>query len=192
MLSFQTPPIEAEGITFYPDHADPLAFYYAAGEPRLAVYENDDLIYHLFLYRNILEHDAFSGTKIPEEMGAGFLTLGVSCSQLPNDLENAIDELAEILSLEVDTLKISPIPYTDGSVTLNGMGIGETTGALPAALGPNAREPFVISHIGSANPSLLGDLRAIFSVSLSEDGACLLYTSPSPRDRTRSRMPSSA
>ena len=25
-----------------------------------------------------------------------------------------------------------------------------------------------------------------------EDSACLLYTSPSPRDRTRSRMPSSA
>ena len=24
------------------------------------------------------------------------------------------------------------------------------------------------------------------------DGGCLLYTSPSPRDRTRSRMPSSA
>ena len=28
--------------------------------------------------------------------------------------------------------------------------------------------------------------------SLSESEACLLYTSPSPRDRTRSRMPSSA
>ena len=27
---------------------------------------------------------------------------------------------------------------------------------------------------------------------LSEDNTCLLYTSPSPRDRTRSRMPSSA
>ena len=25
-----------------------------------------------------------------------------------------------------------------------------------------------------------------------EDGACLLYTSPSPRDRQKSRMPSSA
>ena len=25
-----------------------------------------------------------------------------------------------------------------------------------------------------------------------ESGSCLLYTSPSPRDRTRSRMPSSA
>ena len=27
---------------------------------------------------------------------------------------------------------------------------------------------------------------------LTEEGRCLLYTSPSPRDRTRSRMPSSA
>ena len=27
---------------------------------------------------------------------------------------------------------------------------------------------------------------------VTEIGACLLYTSPSPRDRTRSRMPSSA
>ena len=27
---------------------------------------------------------------------------------------------------------------------------------------------------------------------LAEDETCLLYTSPSPRDRTRSRMPSSA
>ena len=28
--------------------------------------------------------------------------------------------------------------------------------------------------------------------SVNEKGHCLLYTSPSPRDRTRSRMPSSA
>ena len=31
-----------------------------------------------------------------------------------------------------------------------------------------------------------------FDFSLQMYGACLLYTSPSPRDRTRSRMPSSA
>ena len=30
------------------------------------------------------------------------------------------------------------------------------------------------------------------SIKRNEDGSCLLYTSPSPRDRTRSRMPSSA
>ena len=33
-----------------------------------------------------------------------------------------------------------------------------------------------------------GDSSAYFI----QDGPCLLYTSPSPRDRTRSRMPSSA
>ena len=29
-------------------------------------------------------------------------------------------------------------------------------------------------------------------LTMSQDSSCLLYTSPSPRDRTRSRMPSSA
>jgi len=33
---------------------------------------------------------------------------------------------------------------------------------------------------------------ACASASTALNGACLLYTSPSPRDRTRSRMPSSA
>ena len=34
------------------------------------------------------------------------------------------------------------------------------------------------------DPDTLNDLKSVFT--------CLLYTSPSPRDRTRSRMPSSA
>ena len=33
---------------------------------------------------------------------------------------------------------------------------------------------------------------AIFRIEKKQDYLCLLYTSPSPRDRTRSRMPSSA
>ena len=36
------------------------------------------------------------------------------------------------------------------------------------------------------------DTNLTFSILLTKDKACLLYTSPSPRDRTRSRMPSSA
>ena len=38
------------------------------------------------------------------------------------------------------------------------------------------------------NKSAIIESRAIHII----DSACLLYTSPSPRDRTRSRMPSSA
>ena len=39
---------------------------------------------------------------------------------------------------------------------------------------------------------LVGDNWRTRGSSRTEDGSCLLYTSPSPRDRTRSRMPSSA
>ena len=40
----------------------------------------------------------------------------------------------------------------------------------------------------------VGPIKASFNmeVELVEETPCLLYTSPSPRDRTRSRMPSSA
>ena len=43
----------------------------------------------------------------------------------------------------------------------------------------------------------VGEFHVFGSYTLSEQemvdfGTCLLYTSPSPRDRTRSRMPSSA
>ena len=41
---------------------------------------------------------------------------------------------------------------------------------------------------GAGTTETLGKLGAINAL----PGACLLYTSPSPRDRTRSRMPSSA
>ena len=38
----------------------------------------------------------------------------------------------------------------------------------------------------------VGSLLVLVGLHLVSFGACLLYTSPSPRDRTRSRMPSSA
>ena len=49
----------------------------------------------------------------------------------------------------------------------------------------------------STNPAWLDDCLGEFPLSTKEDvhdalRACLLYTSPSPRDRQKSRMPSSA
>ena len=43
-------------------------------------------------------------------------------------------------------------------------------------------------------PQVFGDDRGYFMETYQKDqfADCLLYTSPSPRDRTRSRMPSSA
>ena len=48
---------------------------------------------------------------------------------------------------------------------------------------------FVLSFI---NLSFARRFAPEFQVEISQDEFCLLYTSPSPRDRQRSRMPSSA
>src|SRR5664280_1443002 len=49
----------------------------------------------------------------------------------------------------------------------------------------------VYSPLASAGPEARGLVQATSGTPVSE-WTCLLYTSPSPRDRTRSRMPSSA
>ena len=53
----------------------------------------------------------------------------------------------------------------------------------------------VVRNVSAAATVLVGDTTVEPTVDYNPTGvaeACLLYTSPSPRDRTRSRMPSSA
>ena len=59
--------------------------------------------------------------------------------------------------------------------------------ALPNALSPELREklPAPFQRTLNLGLDLQGGAHMLLEV-------CLLYTSPSPRDRTRSRMPSSA
>ena len=63
-------------------------------------------------------------------------------------------------------------------------------GAAPVA----AAAPAVIATpvVASAAPVAAEDTRTINSPMVGTFYRCLLYTSPSPRDRARSRMPSSA
>ena len=62
----------------------------------------------------------------------------------------------------------------------------------------NALEAINLSKTYSATDGFFlknkKNIRAVNDISftLKENQTCLLYTSPSPRDRTRSRMPSSA
>ena len=79
---------------------------------------------------------------------------------------------------------ISPDGYIHvpniGPVYLNGLDVKAASAKLKTAFGR------IYSDLRSGNP------RTFMRMSLGNIRSCLLYTSPSPRDRTRSRMPSSA
>ena len=59
------------------------------------------------------------------------------------------------------------------------------------AYADSTAQDFQLNNSGTIDAGA-GNLGSGFAAELSEAGNCLLYTSPSPRDRTRSRMPSSA
>ena len=92
------------------------------------------------------------------------------------------------------------------ATSLGALWIVMVTIGLAASIGDVSANTLLIWHLGEhvgRSMNLLhfsfgaGALIAPLVVALGVDaaarlGACLLYTSPSPRDRTRSRMPSSA
>ena len=76
-------------------------------------------------------------------------------------------------------IKVDQIQTADGTgtIALQNQLSGMTTASLPA--------------LGSAQMPT-GSLLQVVQGTPKTSQTCLLYTSPSPRDRTRSRMPSSA
>ena len=87
-------------------------------------------------------------------------------------------------------LVFTPIPNTSGSnyssidFMVQDSG-GTANGGMDTSIGANT----VTINVIGVNDAPVG---VDGSIQLLEDTTCLLYTSPSPRDRTRSRMPSSA
>ena len=92
----------------------------------------------------------------------------------------------------IDEWKPALFRDTDAGFTSTRGGIAET-GTL--IVWPDDNEPRLMSLVPPIHFALLDadHLYDTFFDAMSEQGwGCLLYTSPSPRDRTRSRMPSSA
>ena len=91
--------------------------------------------------------------------------------------------------------------YYAGHITIDTAVVGETGGIKMALENTPPELSADLVDMGltlTGGGALLKNIDRRFSketglpVHIAEDPFCLLYTSPSPRDRTRSRMPSSA
>lgn len=171
MLSLEVPARQVGGLLVFADHADATQFYYAAPNPRLAVTSGRPM-FDVFSYAVELAHSPLGGTTIPDELGAGFLTMGVDCRVDEAQRQRARTELATQLGADPATLGLNPIPYTAGTVSV--IALDAASGAIPAGPVAAGRPTFVEHVVGSGTPSLLGDLRAIFSLSLSQQGVTFL------------------
>ena len=70
---------------------------------------------------------------------------------------------------------------------------GRSFGAPVEARGEVVFHTGMVGYVEAlTDPSYRGQILVLTYPLIGNYGVCLLYTSPSPRDRTRSRMPSSA
>lgn len=177
MLSLELPTFEAAGLTVYQDHALPHQFYYAAPPPRVAR-TGGRLMFDVLAYTVELKHSVLSGTAIPDELGAGFLTMGAECVLSAAQRALLVQTLEGRTGLREGDLSLSPIPYHAGSVSvlaLDRFSAPAEPGADPGSNSPvDGRPTFVEQILGSGKPALMGDLRTIFSLSLSQQGVAFL------------------
>jgi hypothetical protein len=181
MLTLEPPFWTLDGMPVFRDHAVATQFYYGAPEPAIAVAGGRPM-FDLFAYRVDLKHSPLGGTTIPDQLGAGFLNMGVECRVSDSQRSALAGKLAAKTGLDPAAMSLYPIPYHKGGVqviALDKMSApalapdGTVAPANPAQ--PVAGRPtFVEAILGSGTPNLAGDLRSIFSLSLSQAGVTFL------------------
>lgn len=177
MLYLNPPFLYIEGVTVYPDHADPLQFYYLPSFPRLSTFT-----------------DETSGEKIPaiqlikfrgKAGNGGFLNFDVNVGVDEDVLRTVSRKIQDKLGLD-EAPRLAPVPLVDGSVSLMlfGKKTPESTGTAVQPQPkpePASGEPvpapgpeFVLKIDQSSKPSLYGDNQAAFSVKLDQEGVTVL------------------
>ncbi|MGK7912257.1 MAG: hypothetical protein AB4050_12385 [Synechococcus sp.] len=177
MLTFEQPTLEIDGTLLYADHAIPNQFYYVAPNPHLAIVNNRPM-FDLYMYTVALEHSVLSGTKIPYELGAGFMNMGVECVIPPATLRTVRSRLADRVGILETDIVLAPVHYTDGTVSVIALdemqNLEGEAGAAASDRRLDNRPKFVERILGAGKPSLLSNLRSIFSLKLSQEGAAFL------------------
>jgi hypothetical protein len=171
MLYLNPPYYVIDGVSIFPDHADPQQYYYLPMMPRLTT----DMANGVATPRlQLIEYTGAAGT-------GGFLNFDVNLGIDPDVLSEVTNQLQRQGQL-TDPPRLSPVTFTDGSVKLVILGAqsadppapGASSGSVAAAPAPDPGPKFVVKIQNAAKPSLYADNQATFSVQLDQYGATIL------------------
>jgi hypothetical protein len=165
MLYLNPPYVAVDGLTCYPDHADPLQWYYLPGEPRLSVRPDGQG----------REIPAFSLLRFKSAAGhnGGMLNFDVDLRVEADALAGAAQAIRTALHL-TDVPRLAPVPLEDGTVNLTILGTQDDAAAAPA---PDGTPRFTVKISHPARPSLYGTDRAAISAELDQDSSVLVVRS---------------
>lgn len=163
MLLLDSKTMEHDGVTVFPDHADPAQFYYMPLAPHLTIRKDDGGI----------AMPQFSLIRFKGEAGTGgFLNFDVNLG-LESGRFNAVKSAVQQKAGIDQEIRLAPLPVIDGSIRL--IMLDKDSGAVAPRPGepapPEAALRFVEKINHAAKPSLYGDNQAAFSIQLTEDGA---------------------
>ena len=159
MIDLGRPPLHGEGVTIFPDHAQPNRFYYVTDRPRLRLSTAGMPELMLLKYR--------LDPTLHEALGAGLLSLTVDLGVEPTLLERLRRRLALRDGL-AGPVELGPVMAESGACEL--VLINRSSSDQEASPPEAAPLALVESILGAATPALYGDNAATFQAVLSPEG----------------------
>lgn len=156
-----------DDITIFPDHADPMQFYYLPLAPHLTTRADPAA--------GGAEVPQFSLIRFRGEAGTGgFLNFDVNIGADDAQLQQIRQTIMQEDRLD-DLPRIAPVPLVGGTVRL--LMLGRASGDDDTPAQPDEGPAFVLQIDHSATPSLYGNNQAAFSVKLDAAGVAVMEKS---------------
>jgi len=150
-----------DGISVFPDHADPLQWFYLPTSPHVTTLEGTPSFQLI----------GFRGEAGGLVDGGGLLSFDCNIGLTEGQIRSLRQKIRSQFDLDDDP-RLGPVPLVDGTVRLIAM--GTDSAAVPVEGEPAPEPQFVVKAMHNAKPSLYGENQASFSVLLDQAGYALV------------------
>ena len=164
MLLFSSGTFTVDGITVFPDHADPNQFWYLPGPVGLeSEADSSEPQFLLIMYAPDVANAGIQG--------AGFLNVTLAL-KVSDDTQSKIVGQIRSQYPNVSEPHLAPVPFDEGTVQIVALNLQGSGGATASAA--TSAQAAVTGVLGASNPELFGNNDALFALTLSEEGATIL------------------